>query len=277
MREGLRSGKLRQRVQNDEGSLGNVVAQMLFGTDCKKKRKREDDGEECQYPPRTGKYRVEDELSDGKVPITDWVLRSRMRSVEVEEQHIGKDDALDCEVKRGRGHKIETEGIRIAEDNKSSDLIGRAVEKTLKRKRGRPPKAFKACDVMPNLRGRPPLAWGTVGVLGNYIGKNKRIIETKDSFKQTRPTGKSKRESKLNNDSKSKSPSLDFDFESKCAEVEYESVIEAKESIQGGEDEGITRALEKQLVRNRIIELLFDAGWTVIGLDKEECMMMQYM
>ncbi|KAK4762610.1 hypothetical protein SAY86_008378 [Trapa natans] len=146
MREGLRSGKLRQRVQNDEGSLGNVVAQMLFGTDCKadtsvdikdvlpestgpvsvedtvaeklgssvtymgevedvnecelydefkfkKKRKREDDGEECQYPPRTGKYRVEEELSDGKVPITDWVLRSRMRPVEVEEQHIGKDDA----------------------------------------------------------------------------------------------------------------------------------------------------------------------------------------
>ncbi|KAK4780238.1 hypothetical protein SAY87_016344 [Trapa incisa] len=325
MREGLRSGKLRQRVKKDEGSLGNAVAQKkLFDMDCKvdesvdikdvlpestledteaeklgfsvtyigevedvdkcrlyeglkfkQKMKKEDAGEECQYPLGTGKNQLREEGSDEKVQISGRVLPSRMRPVEVD-QEKREDVAADCEVKRGQSHKLKNERIKIEEDDKSCDLIERIVEKTLKRKRGRPPKTCnatlqgrppKACDTMPKRRGRPPLAQGPVGVLGNYLQKkqkvdglrkNKRTIETKDTFKQTRSTRKSKRESRLNKDSKSKSPL--------CMEVEYENpkegVIEAKERVQGGKD-GLTRALEKQLVRNRITKLLFDAGWTV--------------
>lgn len=338
MREGLRSGKLRQRVQKDEGFSGKVLVQKkLFGLDCnvitsvdvndvlpestgtgsvedtkteklgcsvtcsgevedvnecgchevlefKKKRKKEDGGEWCQCPPGTGKKKVREEVSNGKVQITGRVLRLRMRPLEVEEQRA-EDKAADFEM-RGRDHKIEMKRVKIAEDDNNYDLIERIEERTLKRKRGRPP---KACGTTPKRRGRPPLAWGTLGVSGNQLHKkqkvgslrkSKRILETRGKLEQSRSTSKSQRETRLKNDSESNSPSLYVEVKHDNLEMcqaspllslekgnmvsdDDHSVTEAEESVEGGEDEGLTRASEKQLVRERIIDLLFDAGWTV--------------
>ncbi|PKI60525.1 hypothetical protein CRG98_019001 [Punica granatum] len=333
MREGLRSGKSRERLQKDEGSSGKVLVQKkLFdmvrkvdpcvdvkdavlestctgsvqnvrteklddsGTcggegedvngcervealEYKKKRRREDgdEGSECLGPE---KKKVKEEVFDGEVQVGARVLRSRMRSGSTVEEERLEDRVVKVGKKRGRNHKKESKRVKIKEDDESYE----PVEKNLKRKRGRPSKASGAA---PKRRGRPPLAQGTLGVSRNHLHKKRiaynlrksqRILKTKGNLKQGGSTRSSKRGTRVRDEFKSKNPVLCEEVEKSDQEMEASPVrslvagntvsFDEDGATEAGkseinEDAGLTRASEKQLVRDRIMNLLFHAGWTV--------------
>ncbi|XP_030458029.2 uncharacterized protein LOC115678721 isoform X3 [Syzygium oleosum] len=226
------------------------------------------EGTQCHEPIK--KIAKEEALDDG-VHFVGRVLRSRT----IVSSGVGKEGAKDkkraaeLEQKRRGGRGLETVSEQAEEDG-VFDLVEPSSQK-LKRKRGRPPKALeKKKAKMPGLR------------------KSERISKTKQSVEQTLVVSSSNRGRRSNGNEyevKKMSPAKKgkhVDLEvgenvpssgpslmSEQSSYNEQSVIKGLKPEEDGEV-GLSKRKQKNLVRDRIIELLMSAGWTIEYRPRQE-------
>ncbi|KAF8019886.1 hypothetical protein BT93_G0546 [Corymbia citriodora subsp. variegata] len=224
-----------------------------------RKRSRESWGEGTQCHESIKKT-VKEEPVDDAVHFVGRVLRSRtiVNSGVGKKGAKNKKRAAELEQKRRGGRGFETVSAQPEEDG-VSDLVEPSSQK-LKRKRGRPPKKK---GKMLELR------------------KSERIVETKQSVKQTLPVSSSSRCLRSNtnaNEVKNISPykkGKHVDLEAgknvptSGLSLKSEKSSYNEQSVTKGlkpekdEEAGPSRRNQKNLVRERIVELLMSAGWTI--------------
>ncbi|KAK3415805.1 hypothetical protein EUGRSUZ_H01466 [Eucalyptus grandis] len=216
------------------------------------------EGTQCDEP---FKKIVKEEPVDGGVDFVGRVLRSGT----VVGIGVGKEGAKKkkraavAQKKRRGGHGFETVSAQAGEDG-ASDLVEPSLQK-LKRKRGRPPKGKK----------------------GKMLGlrKSERISKTKHSVKQTSPVS-SPSKGRRSNGNKYEVNNISPSKKGKRADIEWgENVLlsgSSSKSVKSSYNEqsvtkglkpkkdgeaGLTRRIQKNLVRDRIVDLLISAGWTI--------------
>ncbi|KAL3725604.1 hypothetical protein ACJRO7_030610 [Eucalyptus globulus] len=216
------------------------------------------EGTQCDEP---FKKIVKEEPVDGGVDFVGRLLRSGT----VVGIGVGKEGAKKkkraavAQKKRRGGHGFETVSAQAGEDG-ASDLVESSLQK-LKRKRGRPPKGKK----------------------GKMLGlrKSERISKTKHSVKQTSPVS-SPSKGRRSNGNKYEVKNISPSKKGKRADIEWgENVLlsgSSSKSVKSSYNEqsvtkglkpkkdgeaGLTRRIQKNLVRDRIVDLLISAGWTI--------------
>ncbi|XP_048138232.1 uncharacterized protein LOC115756962 isoform X2 [Rhodamnia argentea] len=219
------------------------------------------EGTQCHEPI---KKILKEEALDGGVHFVARVLRSRTVISSVVGKVGAKAEKRAAELlqkrREGPGFQIVT---AQAEEDRVSNLVEPSFQK-LKRKRGRPPK------LLGKKKGK---------VLG--LRKNERISKTKHSVKQTSLVSSSNRGRRSNGNRykvkrtspakkgkhvdlevgenlPSSGPSLKLE-KSSCNE---HIVTKGRKRKKDGEV-GLSRREQKGLVRDRVVELLMSAGWTI--------------